>query len=806
MIKNYLKIAFRNLLRHKSFSMINILSLSIAITGCLVIGLFVWDEFQFDKIKGGENIYRVYNKRTSNEGTVNMAVVPPTYASYMQQQYPEVENTTRILMSSGKLLLENGDKKNYEAKWLATENSFFNFFSLSFLGGNAATALAEPNSMVLTEETAKKYFGAENPVGKTILVDKKNYTVKAVLAKIPDHFHLTFDFLVSLTSLNIPAERMQSWQWNQFFTYVKVKPQTDIALLQNKFSAVVQKQVAAIKDKSSDTYQPNFQKLKDIHLQSADFRFDISKRGNQTYVKALCIIALFVLIIACFNFINLATARSFRRAKEIGVRKVVGANRKQLLLQFTGESVLLAVISIVIASLITMLLVPSLNRFTDRSISFNPFTNPVLAALLIIAAIIIGLIAGIYPAIILSGFKAIRVLKGMKSSEKSGNNILWLRQGLVIIQFALSALLIISTTIVYNQIKYLHGKNLGFDKEQVISFPLQGSLDKNTAAFKEALQRSPNIVSVTSGYGLPGDIYAGDGVIIPGKEGNKNVSTNLFIVDDDYIKTLGLQLINGRGFSKDMTTDAEEAFVINETAVKEFGFGTPEKALNQRIDWQKWEPDSLHPVKQGKVIGVIKDFHYNSLHEKVGSLVLMEYPGVQYKMAVKVKAAGISSTIAFINDTWNKFCPEYPLEYNFLDESFSQMYKAEDKLSSLVSIFTAMAIFVGCMGLFGLATFTAEQRTKEIGIRKVLGASVIGILGMLSKTFLKPVLIASLIAFPIAWWAMNKWLQDFPYRVAIEWWVLPAAAITALLIALLTVSFQTIKAALANPVKSLRTE
>jgi putative ABC transport system permease protein len=806
MIKNYLKIALRNLLRHKSFSMINILSLSIAITGCLVIGLFVWDEFQFDKIKGGENIYRVYNKRTSSEGTVNMAVVPPAYASYMKQQYPEIENTARILMSGGKLLLENGDKKNYEEKWLSTENSFFDFFPLSFLGGSAATALAAPNSIVLTQETAKKYFGAENPVGKQVQVDKKNYTVNAVLAKLPEHFHLTFDFLISFSSLKIPEERMQSWQWNQFFTYVKVKPGTNITQLQNKFSDAVQKQTAAIKDRSTDTYQPNFQKLENIHLQSADFRFDISKRGNQTYVKALSVIALFVLIIACFNFINLATARSFRRAKEIGVRKVVGANRKQLLLQFTGESILLAVISIIIATVITMLLVPSLNQFTDKSISFNPFTHPQLALLLIGAAVGIGLIAGIYPAVILSGFKAIRVLKGMKPTAGSGNNILWLRQGLVIIQFALSALLIISTTIVYNQIKYLHEKNLGFNKDQVISFPLQGDLDKRTAALKEALQRSPNIVSVTSGYGLPGDIYAGDGVIIPGKEGNKNVSTNLFIVDDDYIKTLGLQLINGRGFSKDMATDAEEAFVINETAVKEFGFGTAEKALNQRIDWQKWEPDSVRPIKQGKVIGVIKDFHYNSLHEKVGSLVLMQYPAVQYKMAVKLKAADISNTIAFINSTWNKFSPDYPLEYNFLDESFSQMYKAEEKLSSLFSIFTAMAIFVGCMGLFGLATFTAEQRTKEIGIRKVLGASVIGILAMLSKTFLKPVLIASLIAFPVAWWAMNKWLEDFPYRVTIGWWVLPAAAIAALLIALITVSFQTIKAALANPVKSLRTE
>jgi putative ABC transport system permease protein len=358
---------------------------------------------------------------------------------------------------------------------------------------------------------------------------------------------------------------------------------------------------------------------------------------------------------------------------------------------------------------------------------------------------------------------------------------------------------------VYEQIKYLHNKDLGFDREQVLTFRVRGDFGSKLPAFINELKQSPNIVSATSGYGLPGEQFAGDGVVVPSK-GDKELSTSLFIGDFDYVKTLGLKIIAGRDFSKDMATDAEEGFIINETAVRDFGFGTPQNALNQRIEWNKWIPDSLHPVKKGKVIGVIKDFHYKSLHEKVAPAVLQIYAPVLSKVALKVRQADLKNTIAYIEKVWTKFSPGYPLDYNFLDENFGEMYKAEDKLSSLLWIFTVMAIVVGCMGLFGLAAFSAEQRTKEIGIRKVLGASVMSIVTMLSKNFLKPVLIASVIAFPIAWWMMNKWLEDFPYRVTISWWIFGIAAIAALVIALITVSFQTIKAALTNPVKSLRAE
>jgi putative ABC transport system permease protein len=806
MFTNYLKTAIRNLWRYKGFSMINILSLTIGIIGCLVIALFVRDEKQYDKfVPGGENVYRIYDQRKDNSAISYMAPVPPAFATFLKQQYPEVDTAARILMTGDKFLMEVGDKKNYEEKGWLTESSFFKIFPLKFIRGDAATALAEPSAIVISEDLAQRYFGNEDPIGKTIKLNKNDLTVKAVLAKLPEHFHLDFHYLMPIFSAGIPKERMESWTWNQFYTYVKLKPGTNVNQLQDKFQAYVKKDIYPTLKQAGSTFLPFFQPLKDIHLQSADFIYDNAIRGNETYVKALTIIALFVLAIACFNFINLATARSFRRAKEIGVRKVVGADRRQLVIQFIGETILLAVLSMILATIATIFIVPFLNQFTGKTIHFNPFTNPILAGIILSAGVVIGILAGIYPALVLSGFQPIKVLKNMKLTG-SGHTP-WLRQGLVIVQFALSALLIVSAIIVYKQTKYLNNKDLGFNKEQVVYFQVRGDVEKNLETFKSELKQSPGVVSVTSGYGLPGDQFAGDGITIPTKDGEKEYPANVFIGDPDYIKTLGLRVIAGRDFSRDMSTDVKEAFIINETAVKELGYGTPEKAIGQPMSWEEWAPtDSLSPVKKGKVIGVVQDFHYKSLHEKVTTSVIQLYPQITFKVAAKLKTAGIKNTIAYINNVWNKFSPGYPLDYKFMDESYGVMYRSEEKLASLLWIFTVMAIIVGCMGLFGLAAFSAEQRTKEIGIRKVLGASVFNIMGLLSKTFVKLILIASVIAFPVAWWAMNNWLEDFPYKVNIGWWVFVLAGIVALAIALITVSFQSIKAAVANPVTSLRTE
>ena len=806
MFRNYLKTAVRNLVRYKGFSLTNILSLTIGITGCLLIALFVYDEKQYDKsIRGGEDVYRLYDERISTEAKTYQAPVAPAYATFLEQQYPEVDTAVRIMMSNDRFLLEAGDKSAYEDKGLFAESSFFRVFPLKFVSGDPTTALAAPFTMVLTEDLAKRYFGSENPVGKTMYVDKDTFEVKGVLANLPEHFHLNIRYLMSLPSAGIQKERMEKWTWNQFYTYIRLKPGTNPLQVQNKFQAYIKNEIYKRFPEDANTFLPYLQPLHAIHLKSADFVYDNAVRGNESYVKGLTIIALFVLVIACFNFINLATARSFRRAKEIGVRKVVGAERQQLILQFIGETVLLSVISMLLAIVATMLLLPALNSFAGKTISFNPITNPLLALLVLSGGVFIGVLAGVYPAVILSGFQPIKVLKNMKFT--GGGSVGWLRQTLVVVQFALSALLIVSSLVVYKQMRYLNNKDLGFNKDQLIYFQTRGSIDKNLETFKQELRQSPGVVSVTSGYGLPGDQFAGDNITVPGQEGDKNFSASHFIGDYDYIKTLGLKLIAGRDFSRNMKTDEREAFILNETAVKNLGFGTPENALGKTLKWTEWIPkDSLHPQKIGKVIGVVKDFHYKSLHEKVATSIIQLYPDVTYKVAVKLHSANIGNTIAFIKKEWDKFSPAYPLDYKFMDETYGEMYKAEEKLGTLIWIFTIMAIVVGCMGLFALAAFNAEQRTKEIGIRKVLGAGTLNIFGLLSKSFVRLVILSSVLAFPIAWWAMNKWLQDFSYRITIGWWVFVVAGVAALAIALLTVSFQAIKAAVANPVKSLRTE
>ncbi len=808
MFRNYLKTAVRNILRYKGFSLINISSLAIGVTCCLIIGLFVWDELQYDRfVRDGDRIHRMYMEYSNVSGKTLSASVPPMFATHLQANYPEVEKTMRMLMFSGKLLMEAGDKRAYEDKGLIADPTFFDFFPLKFIQGDPGTALDGTASVVITQELARKYFGTSRAVGKLMKIDKGEYTVTGVLAPLPRHFHLDPGYVLPLAAAAIPPERMEKWTWNQFYTYVKVHPGTDIRALERKFGQYVNREInpQSLKDGRS-SYTPFFQALKDVHLKSSEFTFDNAIRGNALYVKGLTVIVFFVLVIACFNFVNLATARSFRRAKEIGVRKVIGADRNQLILQFTGETILFSFLAVMVAAAATYLLLPSLNGFTGKSITFNPFSHPVLALLLIGGALLIGILAGAYPALFMSGFKPIRVLKGLNPAGDSSRASGGLRHGLVIVQFALSALLIICTVIVYRQMNYLQKKDLGFSKDQILYFDLQGDVAANPGALKSELLRSPGVLDATAGYGLPGDQLAGDQVIVPTPEGEKTEGVNLFIVDHDYIKTMGLTILAGRDFSRNFPSDTSAAFIINETAVRELGFGTPQQALGQKISWPKWVPDPVNPVKKGQIIGVVKDFHFKSLHEKVSSAVLQIYPQVAVKMALKVREADLPATLDFIKSAYAKFSPDYPLDYRFLDENFEAMYQSEEKLSTLLWIFTVMAVFVGSLGLFGLAAFNAEQRTREIGIRKVLGASAGDIVVMLSQNFLRPVLIASVIAFPVAWWLMNNWLNDFPYRVGISWWVFLLTAGISLLVAFMTVSFHAIKAAVSNPVNSLRTE
>ncbi len=808
MARNFFITAFRNITRYKGFSFINIAGLTLGLTACILIGLFVWDEHQYDRfLQGGGQVYRVYDKYTNNEGTQTLAVSSPMFAVTLQQDFPEVEQTARVMMTAEyKTLFEAGKKRFYEQSGFFVDSTFLNVFPLKLKYGSSAKALGDPASIVISQEMAERFFGNDNPVGKQILKDKTPYQVKAVFEK-NSKFHLQFNYLIPLAAAQIPAERMQSWGWHQFFNYVKLKKGTDVHALELKFQSDVKQKARASAPDASSTDKPFFQALKDIHLYSADFKFDMAQRGNITYVNALTIIAIFILLIACFNFINLATAKSFQRAKEVGVRKSIGAGRKQLMLQFIGETVLLSFISMIISVCLALLLIPWLNQFTGKNISFTMFLNPAVQGLLLVLMLVAGIAAGLYPAVVLSGFKPVKVLKGGIPNDDQPGKIPWLRHSLVVTQFALSVLLIISAIVVFKQTDYLHNKDLGFNKEQIMFFPMRGDkMFKNTDAFKNELLKSPGVSSVSIGYGFPGDAVAGDEIIVPVNGVRTTQSATQIMADYDYIKTLGLRIVAGRDFSEEMKTDKDHAWIINETAVKQLGFGTAQKALARDLYWHPWgaaNPDSL---KTGKIIGVVKDFNYKSLYDKVETTIIQIFPDAAWKVAVKMKTAGIGNTIDAVKSAWNKFTPEYPIEYKFLDENFQEMYTAEDKLKSLLWVFTVIAIFIGCLGLFGLAAYTAARRKKEVSIRKVLGASTRGIVLLLSKNFIKLVLISLIIASPVAWFFMNKWLEDFAYRISIEWWVFAVAAIIALSIAFLTVSFQAVKTAMANPAKSLRTE
>jgi putative ABC transport system permease protein len=808
MFRNYFKTALRSLSRRPSFSVINISGLTLGLTAALLITLFVWDEHQYDRsIPGSDRVYRVYTTSTNDHGTADLAVTPPVFAGLLRKEYPVTEEVTRVLMTSEyKQLFEAGGKHLYEVHGVFVDSTFFEVFPLKFDYGTAANALDNPGSIVLSREMAARYFGDANPIGQKILIEKKPVQVTGVFEKNPK-FHLSFDYLQPLSTFGIPADRMQSWGWQQFFTYVKVHEGADIRPMEAGFTRLVQQRAWPDTKAHGFTYLPHFQPVRDIHLHSADFKFDNAERGNITYVNALIVIAVFILLIACFNFINLSTALSVRRAREVGVRKAVGAGRRQLIGQFIGETLLLALFSVLLAGALTALLLPLLNQFTGKTIPVSLLLHPKAIAGIVLLVLVVGLSAGFYPALVLSGFDPVKVLKaGMVRSGAPGRTP-WLRHGLVVVQFSLSILLILSAIVVFRQVDYLHHKDLGFNKEQILFFPLRGDkLAKNTDAFKSDLQKLPGVSSVSIGYGYPGDAVAGDEIIFNRNGQTITQSVTQLTVDFDYIKTLQLQLVAGRDFSPAMGTDQDHAWIINETAVRDLGFGTPQKALGQTLSWHPWDGNNPDSEKVGKVIGVVKDFNYKSLYDKIEPAVLQIYPQAASKVAVKLSTNNMAATLSQINGVWNQFAPDYPLEYKFLDLNFARLYDSEDKLQTLLWVFTGIAIFIGCLGLFGLAAYTAETRRKEIGIRKILGASTEGVLVLLSKDFVRPVVLSLLIASPVTVFIMGRWLEGFAYRVEISWWMFALAGAVAVVIALLTVGYQTVRAARVNPVSSLRSE
>jgi putative ABC transport system permease protein len=760
MLKNYLLVAYRNLVRHKGFSSLNIAGLALGLTACLLIGLFVADELQYDRfVPGGEQVYRVYTR--DPKADESSPRTPPIFAPALLAELPEVEQAVRVMEIQSKSLFRAGDKSLYEEGGLLVGPEFFEVLALPFRYGSPSRALAAPTSIVLSEEMAARFFGQANPVGQQIKLDTTTFQVQGVLRNQGLKFHLKIGFLLPLAAAQLPEERMKRLAWRQFNTYVKLRQGADVAAAEAKFQHYLQQKVMPQLAAENIVYTAHFQPLQQVYLHSASFKNDVAVRGNITYVRALGAIAAFILLIACFNFVNLATAKSMQRAKEVGIRKTIGASRQQLMLQFLSETLLLTLVSVALAALLTTLLLPVLNAFTGKSLAFDLLANPGLLALLLALTVVVGLVAGFYPALVLASFRPVKVLKSAVVTDGVFGRVQWLRHGLIVVQFALSVFLIICAFVVYQQVSFLHHKDLGFNKDQIMFFPMRGdNMTRNYEAFKHELTQAPGVASATIGYGFPGDLVAGDQVIVPSKGEQKRFSVTQLMVDYDYLKTLGLQLVAGRDFSAERKADQDQAFIINETAVQDLGFASPQQALGQTLQWEMWNDKNRDTLKTGKVIGVVRDFHYKSLYDKLEPTVLQIFPEANWKVAVKLKGDDLAAAVANVKAVWAKFSPDYPIEFRFMDDSFDEMYQAEDKLKTLLWTFTGIAIFVGCLGLFGLATYAAERRKKEIGIRRVLGADVSSIVALLSKEFLILVLVAALIAFPAAWLAMDSGLRE----------------------------------------------
>jgi putative ABC transport system permease protein len=762
-----------------------------------------------------ERIYRVAADIKFGGNNFQLAVVPAPMAETLVKDFPEVISAARFRNYGSSLIRKEGEENFKEERIIYADNAIFDIFTLPLLTGDPRTALSAPNTVVINQTTAKKYFGNAEPVGQALIFDNTDaYKVTGVFADMPDNSHFHFDLIGSLAGSEESKNTL--WVSNNFSTYLLLKEGADAAALEKKFPAMIEKYMGStvqqilgisLKEFREKGNYANYylQPLLDIHLHS-DLGVEFEPNGNIKYVYIFSAIAFFILLIACINFMNLSTARSANRAKEVGIRKVVGSYRRQLIGQFLAESIFLSVVALILALVLVELALPQFNHLAEKKLQTFYLGNwPMLAALFGIT-MVVGVVAGSYPAFILSAFKPVSVLKGTLS-RAGGTKSSRLRGVLVVCQFAASVILIFGTIIVKNQLQYIQNKNLGFDKEQVIVLHDAYALGTQLEAFKNEALRHPSIVSGSvSGY-LPVPSNRSDTGFWPEGQrssGDNAVSTQLWSVDYDYIKTLGMEIVAGRDFSREFGADSS-AIILNEKAAKTFGFADPIGKRIYRYGFTPGQGIDPNNLITSTIIGVVKDFHFASLKENIGALAL-ELGRSRGLMSFRFKVDDVAAMIAFLENKWKAFAPSQPFAYSFLDQRFSDMYRAERKAGGIFSVFAGLAIFTACLGLFGLASFTAEQRTKEIGIRKVLGATVSNVAVLMSKDFVKLVLAANLIAWPIGWYAMNRWLQDFAYRVNIGWWVFALAGALALVIALLTVSFQAIKAALANPVESLRYE
>jgi len=798
MWKSHYTIAIRNLLSNKIFSAINIFGLAAGLACCMLMFLFIQDELSFDKFHAnGRNIYRITSMDQVSEEKNELAVTPAPWLPLMKKDYPEIRQWVRLLKDERSLIGEKGKEHSFVHDVLFTDSSLFDVFSFRLLQGNPHTALTKPNSIVLTKEVAVKIFGNADPIGKMLEVNS-SYTsaidvqVTGIAEAPPSNSSIRYGALISMSTF---GDINDSWSFHMYNAFVVLGGGASKKTFEDRLRTFSTNYLSN-NPAADGKYDIHLQPLYDIHLRS-HLTGELEANSDIIYVYIFSGIALFVLWIACLNFMNLSTVRSLKRAKEVGMRKVIGAARIQLIKQFLFEATVVSFLALFLALFLVAVCLPVFNQISDRNIQLNINQNISWFLIVVVLTGLVGVISGIYPAMIISAFKPIEVLRGSFKGSKSGVSV---RKILVVFQFVICIVLITGTIVIYKQMLFIQNKNLGFNKEKVII----ANISKNTDAeelgtFKTSLRNIPGVVSVSAASTIPSAkipinlIHNGNSTL------TKNKSMQMLFVDEDFLKTMQIKLLDGRDFSKDFPTDMENGFIINRTALKELGFADTHTAIDKPFQWVL--PGKI--LKDGKIIGVAEDFNITPLKSAVQPLVIQVLPRRFQYLYIRISS---NQALTGIENKFRSFYSGRPFEYSFLDENLQAMYASEKKLEKMFGYFSGLAILIACLGILGLSVYYAQQRLKEIGIRKILGASLGSIVAGLTGEFLKPVFIAAIIATPIAWWSMTKWLQGFAYRIDISWWIFVVAGFIAMVIAMVTVCYQAISAGLANPVKSLRTD
>ncbi len=809
MFTNYFKIAWRNLIKYRLISIINLFGLSIGLGSCLLITLYILNELSYDRFnKNADRIYRVTRDFYTSDGSrsLKLCSISPPFGYYMPTDFPEIEKMTRLL-DDGITPLKYQDKVFNETNLFWADENLSDVFTFQMLTGNAKTALMDPFSVMMSEEAAKKYFGSEDPMNKTIRYNNKyDFKVTGIFKAFPRNSHLHPALFLSFNTLKNPdiygSENLRTnWGNNSFFTYLLLPDKYNPQRMLNQFPAFIDRRMAGqeyVGQQASKFTKLGLQKLTDIHLYSHTDS-EIEPNGDINRIYVFSAIAIFILLIACINYMNLATARSSLRAKEIGIRKVVGANKAGLIYQFLSESIILSFVAGIFAVVLCWASIPLLNKLSGSNIDFHQLLSFKILIPVFFTPFIIGFLSGIYPAVYMSSFQPVKTMKGL-FSVGAGN--LSIRKVLVISQFAISIILMIATLLVFQQLRFVQKKALGYDKDHLAIIPYPSDLNEKFESFRTELVSNSNIKNAGRSSRIPTgrlldamDAYVASGdTMSPSK-----VDIKLVAIDYDFIPTYGMTMISGRNFSREYSLDTTN-FILNEAALRLLGWPDASKAIGNEFKYGN--------IK-GHIIGIVKDFHFESMHQSILPLVLELFPArisFYHNLTVKLTGNDPQSTISYIESVWKRYLPEVPFQYNYLDQNFAALYQNEQRQGEIFTIFACIAIFIASLGLLGLSIFSITQRIREIGIRKVLGANLATLVTLLSKEFLFLVLIASLIATPIGWFGMHRWLNGFAYRIHIQWWVFVLAAGTSAIVALMTISFHAIKAAIANPTKSLRAE